>query len=348
MKKQTIDQLREGDVVGDFFAVAECERKTTGANKPFLSLVFADETGHLPGVAWDGVDRLAGILVPDTIVRLEGRVDQYKGALQLKVMDARPRKPSDKIDVGDFMPKTPHDIDLLYRSLVEVKNSVASEMLRALLDKFFDDAKFAERFRKHPAAKRMHHAYVGGLLEHTLCVAQGALALARQYTFIDRDLLVTGALLHDIGKTEEMAGGVTTDYTVHGQLVGHLTIGSEMVGHAAATIKGFPNQMLWEVQHLVLSHHGKLEFGSPVLPMTIEALALSSLDMLDAQLFQARAAITDAKREDGEFTRRAAGLDRSIYKRTSAADSRSAAPVAPPTRSELDLLQTNPAQDSLL
>lgn len=348
MKKQTMDQLREGDVVGDYFAVAECERKTTGANKPFLSLVLADATGQMPGVAWDNVDRLAGILVPDTIVRLEGRVDQYRGALQMKVMDVRPLKPSDKVDLGDFMPKTPHDIDLLYRSLIEAKNSVGNEMLRALLDKFFDDARFAERFRKHPAAKRMHHAYVGGLLEHTLCVAQAALMLVRQYAFLNRDLLVTGALLHDVGKTEEMSSGVTTDYTVHGQLVGHLTIGSEMVGRAVATIKNFPTPLLWEVQHLILSHHGKLEFGSPVVPLTMEALALNTLDMLDANLFQARTAIEDAKREDGEFTRRALGLDRVIYKRTSPADGSAAAPVALPTRRELELLQTGPAQDSLL
>jgi len=348
MKKQSIDQLREGAVVGDFFAVAECDRKMTGANKAFLSLVFADATGRIPGVAWDNIDRLATILTPDSIVRIEASVTSYKGELQLRVLDARPLKPSDKVDTADFMAKTPHDISHLYRQLVDIKNSVAEPMVRAMLDHFFDDVSFADRFRKQPAAKRMHHAYTGGLLEHTLSVAQSCVKLAGQYPFLNRDQLVAGALLHDIGKLEEMASGITTDYTVRGQLVGHLTIGSEMIGRAAATIKNFPDPLKWELQHLVLSHHGQLEFGSPVLPVTIEALALHALDMLDAQLFQARSAIETDAQEDAQFTKRVYGLDRTIYKRLASERGPAIAPIAAALDHELNLVQNKPAQESLL
>jgi len=348
MKKQSIDQLREGSVVGDFFAVAECDRKMTAANKSFLSLVFADATGRIPGVAWDNIEHLTTVLVPDSIVRIEASVTSYKGGLQLRVLDARPLKSSDKIDTADFMPKTPHDISHLYRQLVDIKNSVAEPMVRAMLDHFFDDTSFADKFKKQPAAKRMHHAYTGGLLEHTLSVAQSCVKLAGQYPFMHRDLLVAGALLHDIGKIEEMSCGVTTDYTVRGQLVGHLTIGSEMIGRAAGTLKNFPDSLKWELQHLVLSHHGQLEFGSPVLPVTIEALTLHALDMLDAQLFQARAAIVEDVQEGAQFTKRVYGLDRTIYKRLVSERGPTAAPVATALDRELDLVQPKPAQESLL
>lgn len=352
MKKMTVAQLRDNDVVGDLFAVVACDRKTTNTNKPFLTATFADATGQINGVAWDNVDRLAAIIVPDTIVRIEASVSSYKGDPQLKILDARPLKASDKIDMADFMPKTPHDIDHLYRQLLQVKNSVADPMVRALLDHFFDDAAIAERFRKHPAAKRMHHAYVGGLLEHTLCVANACIALAANYPFLNRDVLVAGALLHDIGKLEEMASGITTEYTVHGQLVGHLTIGSDMIGRAAAGIKGFPQELAWQLQHLALSHHGQLEFGSPVVPVTLEALALHVADMLDAQLFQARAAIDADTNAEADFTRRALGLDRSIYKRTQADDGK-AAPVAPAVpkaarERQPSLMPAKPEQESLL
>ena len=348
MKKVYIEQLRDGDSIGDFFAVAQCERKTTGANKPFLSLVLSDATGRVPGVAWDNVDRLAAALQPGAIVRVEAAVGSYRGEPQLKVFDARPLKPSDKINPADFAPKTPHDVEYLYRQLLACREQVADQHLRALLDAFFAAPACAEQFKQHPAAKRMHHAYRGGLLEHTLSVTQACLRICEHYTFLNRDVLVSGALLHDIGKLAEMGGDVVTDYTTQGQLVGHLSIGCEMVAKAAAAIPGFPDVLKWQVQHMILSHHGQHEFGAPVLPSTLEALTLHYLDMLDAHLFQARAAVESEQKEPGEFTKRVYGLERAFYKGGVAAAPGAAPLAAAPLAAELDVIKDVPAQDTLL
>lgn len=348
MKKIFVEQLRDGDTVGDFFVVAQCERKTTGANKPFLSLVLSDATGRVPAVAWDNVDRLAAALQPGAIVRIEGAVGSYKGELQLKIMDARPLKASDKINPADFAPKTPHDVEHLYRQLLACRDCVTDRHLRALLDAFFTAPAFAEQFKQHPAAKRMHHAYRGGLLEHTLSVAQACLRICEHYTFLNRDVLLAGALLHDIGKLAEMSGDLVTDYTTQGQLVGHLNIGCEMVAKAAAAIPDFPDILKWHVQHMILSHHGQYEFGAAVLPSTLEALTLHYLDVLDAHLFQARAAVESEQKEPGDFTRRVYGLERAFYK-AELPGSAAGAPVAPaPLAPELDGIKEIPAQDTLL
>lgn len=345
MKRVFIEQLRDGDTVGDFFVVAECERKTTGANKPYLSLVLSDATGRVAAVAWDNVDRLAGVLQPGAIVRIEGSVGSYKGGLQVKISDARSVKPSDRIDTGDFTPKTPHDVEQLYKQLLALRDMVSDRHLRALLDAFFTDAGFAERFKQQPAAKRMHHAYRGGLLEHTVSVAQACVRVCEHYSFLNRDLLLTGALLHDIGKVEEMGGEIVTEYTTRGQLVGHLSIGCEMVAQTAAKIAGFPEVLKWQVQHMILSHHGEYEFGAAVLPATLEALTLHYVDVLDAHLFQARAAVESEREEPGDFTRRVYGLERAFYKRGQMG---SMGEEGAPLSVELDVMKEVPGQDMLL
>jgi len=348
MKKVFVEQLRDGDTVGDFFAVAQCERKTTGANKPFLSLVLSDATGRVPAVAWDNVDRLAAALQPGAVARIEAAVGSYKGELQLKIMDARPLKAADKINPADFTPKTPHDVEHLYAQLLACRERVSDRHLRALLDAFFTAPAFAEQFKQHPAAKRMHHAYRGGLLEHTLSVAQACLRICEHYSFLNRDLLITGALLHDIGKLAEMSGELVNDYTTQGQLVGHLSIGCEMVAKAAAAIPGFPDILKWHVQHMILSHHGQYEFGAPVLPSTLEALTLHYLDMLDAHLFQARTAVENEQKEPGDFTKRVYGLERAIFKAPLPGAAGDTAVPPAPLAAELDVIKDVPAQDTLL
>ncbi|MCX7846506.1 MAG: HD domain-containing protein [bacterium] len=348
MKKQFIEQLRDGETIGDFFVVAECERKTTGANKAYLSLVLSDGTGRAPAVAWDNIDRLASILQPGTIVRIEGAVGSYKGGLQIKITDARSVKPSDRLDPSDFVPKTPHDVEHLYRQLLACRDLVLDRHLRALLDAFFTDPEFAARFKEHPAAKRMHHAYRGGLLEHTVSVAHACLRICEHYSFLNRDVLLTGALLHDVGKLAEMAGEIVTDYTTYGQLVGHLNIGCEMIAKAVDKIPDFPDILKWQIQHMILSHHGEYEFGAAVLPATLEALTLHYLDVLDAHLFQARAAVEDEQEEPGDFTKRVYGLERCFYKRGLKEKGTSPAAPSAPLAGEPDLLKEVPGQETLL
>ena len=352
-----ISQLKENDIAGDFFAVTRCDRKTTRTNKPYLDVELADASGKIVARVWDNVDKLANALIPGKIARVEASVEKYNNALQMKILDARPLRDDDEIDPADFMAKTPYDIDHLFHKLLEYKNSIANQKIRQLLDFFFENDDFVVKFKNHPAAKAMHHAYVGGLLEHTVTLAQSCNNLAKVYPKINRDILLAGALLHDIGKIKEMTCDLTTEYTVPGRLLGHLAMGSEMIAQAARLIPDFPEDLKLVMQHLILSHHGQLDFGSPILPATPEALALHSLDMLDANLFQAYEAISGEKEND--FTKIVYGLDRRFYTKIEQNENNvdeSIAPVAPEIDpsiekiepQELDIQDTSPKQESLL
>jgi len=188
MKRKMISQLKENDVVGDFFVVTRCDKKTTRTNKPYLDAQLADASGKIIARVWDNVDKLAEALVPGKIVRLEASIDSYQNNLQMKILDARPLRPDDKIDPADFMAKTPYDIDHLFHKFLEYKNSIANPKIRQLVDYFFENDEFVEKFKKHPAAKAMHHAYVGGLLEHTVTLVHSCDNLAKVYSKLNRDI----------------------------------------------------------------------------------------------------------------------------------------------------------------
>ena len=356
MKRKMIDQLRENDVVGDFFVVTKCEKKITRTNKPYLDAEIADASGKIVARVWDNVDKLAEILVSGKIVRLEASIDSYQNNLQMKIMDARSLRKDDKIDPADFMAKTPYDIDHLFHKLLEYKNSIANPKIRQLVDYFFENDEFVEKFKKHPAAKAMHHAYVGGLLEHTVTLLHSCDNLTKVYGKLNRDVLLAGALLHDIGKTKEMSCDVSTEYTVSGRLLGHLAMGSEMIAQAVNSINDFPEDLKFVMQHLILSHHGQLDYGSPVLPATPEALALHSLDMLDANLFQAFEAIDEEKQND--FTKIVYGLSRRFYTKMEQNENNeeTIAPLVPEVDDsnkivetpELDITDYSPTQETLL
>lgn len=356
MKKIHVSHLNDGDTVTDFFAVTDCAKRTTRSNKPYLAVQLADATGTIVGRVWDNVEKLHPALTSGTIARITAKIENYQGELQMNIIDARKTTEKDAIDQSDFMPQTPHDIDLLLEQLLDIKNSVGDASIRTLLDCFFSHTETVQAFRMHPAAKKMHHAYIGGLLEHTLSVTKLCLQIAENYSYVNRDILIAGALLHDIGKLHEMAYDVATEYTVHGSLVGHLTIGSQMVDEAAKNSKEISKETLWQIQHLILSHHGHLEFGSPVIPATIEAFILHHADILDAQLFQAQNAIESDEEPDAPFTNYVRGLDRRIMKPTEKSTAKNAAGISPapvnPTNTdtddELTLPGEPPAQDSLL
>ena len=351
MKDFTAANLPSGNIE-EFFAVSRCERRMTKSNKPYLHVVFADASGEVPGKAWDNADALEKILLPGSIIKVSAAVELYNGSHQLRVTDARSLRPDETVDPADFKPSSPFDTNHMYRQLLEYKNSINDLSIRTLLDSFFEQEQFAAKFKSHPAAKRMHHAYNGGLLEHTLSMLKSADLLARHYSYLNRDLLIAAVLLHDIGKLVEMDGELTTEYTTQGILVGHIPVGSEMVAKAADAIPGFSQDIKWQLQHCILSHHGRLEFGSPVLPCTLEAMVLHAIDYLDAQLFQARDAIEKDAASPSAFTEKVFGLDRSIYKSSFSSEpsSLSPAPVSPqePMPDELNLKGSSPAQDTLL
>lgn len=247
------------------------------------------------------------------VVHLQGAVQSYREKLQLKVDGVAPVA-KDGVDLADFLPATIHDRTDMAAELQVIVGSVANPQLKKLLNRFFKKGEIWERFQAAPAAKGIHHAYIGGLLEHSLSMARVADMLAGHYEGVDRSLLLAGALLHDLGKIEELAmeNGLI-DYTARGRLKGHLVIGSEMVGKAAAEIADFPEELLERLQHLVLSHHGRQEFGSPTVPMTVEAFLLNYIDELDSKmnvLEQLRRKMNSTELSWSEYQR---SLERYLY-----------------------------------
>ncbi len=279
-----VEQLKEGDRFEDLFLVKNVKLGETRAGKPYLVLTVMDKSGEVSGPVWDNVAALQKICVAGLVVKISGMVQSYRESLQLRV-DGVVTVPQEEIDLGNFYPASPRNILEMADEIQGIVLSVTNPFLRKLLNHFFKKSDRWSQFQDAPAAKGIHHAYIGGLLEHSLSVAKVADFLAKHYEGIDRSLLIAGALLHDIGKLEElkMENGLV-EYTVRGRLKGHLVIGSEMVAQVAGSIPDFPEELLEQLQHLILSHHGRQEFGSPAVPMTVEAFMLSFLDDLDAKM----------------------------------------------------------------
>ena len=283
MKKRFITDIKAGDVVNDVFVLAEkiLSQKRDGNN--FLNVVLSDKTGTLKGVVWDNVDQITAAVTSGDFVSIRGTVGEYKGTLQLvvKTMDLCPRE---ALDPKDFLPATSRDIDGMFQRLVKITASLTTPYLKKLFDAFWEDDEFVRKFKTAPAAKKMHHAYIGGLLEHTLSMTSLADKVAGHYSGIDRDLLVSGAVLHDIGKTDEFEYQFKIDYTDEGRLLNHIVIGLKMVDEKLSGIEDFPEDQIFLLKHMIVSHHGAREFGSPEPPKTIEAVLLNYIDEIDSKV----------------------------------------------------------------
>jgi len=283
-KERFIKDLSEGEQLNELFMVKTARLGETRAGKPYLSLQFSDSSGEISGPAWDNVETFEKVCTVGAIVRVRGSVQTYREKLQLKVDDITAVEQSE-YRLDDFIPASRRRPESMEAELFELIGSIKNPFFKKLLLQIFTNTEPGQRFLSSPAAKGIHHAYLGGLLEHSLSMAQVAHLLADHYPNIDGDLLVAGALLHDIGKTAELDHEVgVIDYTDIGRLKGHLVIGCEFIGRAADKIENFPRELLTHLQHLVLSHHGRQEFGSPVVPMTAEALLLSFIDDMDAKM----------------------------------------------------------------
>ena len=279
-----IDKLRDGMHVSDVYL---CKQKTialTKNGKEYGNLVLQDKTGQIESKIWDL--HSPGIRDFDAMdyVYVEGNVTVFNNANQLNIQRIQ-KAPEGSYDQADYFPISSKNIDDMYKELRDLIASVKNLYLKQLLMSFFiDDKAFARRFKSHSAAKSVQHGFIGGLLEHTLSVAQLCSMIAGHYPFIDRDLLITGALLHDIGKTSELSPFPQNDYTDEGQLLGHIIIGARMAEEHIASIDGFPERLRNELVHMILSHHGELEYGSPKKPALIEAMVLSLADNMDAKV----------------------------------------------------------------
>lgn len=283
-KKLYVKEMAEGDTFAGVFAIKTVRQGETKAGKPYLLLTLMDKSGEVSCPVWNNVAKTAEFCSVGAFVRCSGNVNSFRGQLQLQVESLEPVAVAE-VDIIDFLPETSKDRQRLALALKNFVGSVKDPWLQKLLRIFFGKGPWWQRFKEAPAAKGAHHACVGGLLEHTLSVVSVADNLSRHYPGVNRSLLLAGALLHDIGKLEEMGfQGPVVEYTAAGRLKGHLVIGSEMIAEAAASIEGFPEALLDQLQHLILSHHGRLDYGSPVLPMTVEAFLLSMIDDLDAKM----------------------------------------------------------------
>lgn len=280
-----LQALKEQDRIRGSLLVAEKHLQTTKDGKPFLRLQLMNRTGTIEAVLWDGAEPAYRLLCqsPKPVVEVEGVVVLYQQERRIRLhnLSAAPGQTS---RVEDFLPVSSRDPEEMAEELHRTVRKVGNPFLRRLLEATFRDPEIWEAFRLAPAAKRMHHAYCGGLLEHTLSLARLAQLAHKNYPFLDPDLLLTGALVHDLGKAWELQAEAGFEYSDEGRLVGHILIGLEVLQKKIEGIPEFPPSLALSLKHLVLSHHGEMEFGSPKRPMTLEAVCLHGLDDLDAKL----------------------------------------------------------------
>ena len=278
-----IEELREGEMVSEIYLCKTKQIAKTKAGKSYYSLVLQDKSGTLDGKVWELSNGIEHFDAMDYI-KIEGQVTSFQGSNQLNIK--RIRKASEgEYDPANYMPCTGKNVEEMYQELVGYISLVKDVYLKQLLEGYFvKDAAFIKAFKNHSAAKSVHHGFIGGLLEHTLSVTRLCDYYCKSYPILKRDLLLTAAMLHDMGKVVELSPFPINDYTDDGQLLGHIVMGCEMVGEQIREIPGFPKKLGNELKHCILAHHGELEFGSPKKPALVEAVALNFADNTDAKM----------------------------------------------------------------
>ena len=287
-----IEELREGERIGEVYLCKHKQTATTKAGKPYDSLILQDKTGTLDAKIWDVGS--SGIEEFDKLdyIYVVGDVTSFQGALQLNVKRVKKMSETD-VNPSDYLPVSEYNIEEMYQKLLAYIAQMKHPYLKQLAESFFADADFAKRFQFHSAAKSVHHGFVGGLVEHTLHVTQICDFFSKLYPMLNRDLLLTAAMFHDIGKLTELSTFPANDYTDDGQLLGHIMIGAMEVQKHIDQIEGFPKRTASELIHCILAHHGELEYGSPKKPALAEAIALSFADNSDATLETMREALSN-------------------------------------------------------
>lgn len=294
-----IETLREGEKVADIYFCKSKSSAVTKNGKPYDSVLLQDKTGTIDAKIWDpnslGINDFDAMDYVDVV----GDVISFNGVLQLNVKRVR-KVQEGEYDPKEYLPVSEKNVDEMYAELLGYVKSVKNPYLHELLEMFFvKDEDFIKKFKFHSAAKSVHHSFIGGLLEHTLSVTKLCDFYAERYEVIQRDLLLTAAMFHDIGKVKEIAPFPINDYTDDGNLLGHIVMGSEWIGEAAKKIPGFPDRLLVQLKHCILAHHGELEYGSPKKPAMVEAIALNLADNTDAKLETMKEIFAGAQSADG-------------------------------------------------
>ena len=319
-KRLPIKDLRPDDRLEQVFLVSSRELRQSKAGKPFIQAELQDASGRIKAMMWDAAPAIAADMPPESFILAKVRVEQYQGATQLVIESFRPID-SDKVDMADFLAHTEKDINQLWEQTLNHLRKIKDKPLLQLIKQFVGDEQLMERFRSCPAAVKMHHAYVGGLLEHTENMLATALRILPGYPQLNADLLLVGIFLHDMGKTAELDYSLSIKFTDAGNLLRHLVQGVLLVEDKArlagqATGGQFPRDTLDQVMHIILSHHGQYDYGSPVLPATAEALLVHHLDNIDAKLNGLQQALATMLPDDGNWTSWMKMFDRQMYRPT--------------------------------
>ena len=312
MKQDYIADLKPETNIHTTFLVHLKERKIANNGSAYLDLTFRDSSGVITAKIWD-CDRFKLDFELGDVVLVDGTVEEYRGTSQIRIRKVA-KCAAEEFDLHDYLPRSRRDSEEMYTLLVARLREVSDGPLQTLLLAVIEDPGIAEKYKLAPAATSYHHAYLGGLLEHVLSLVELGDKLCDHYEWLDRDLVLAGLVLHDLGKIEELNFTSGFSYTTRGQLLGHITIGLEILGEKLRLIPGFPPELKDKVEHLILAHHGRLEFGSPKEPMFPEALLVHHLDDLDSKLESMRAQFITDKNRAGEWTARNRALGRELLK----------------------------------
>ena len=318
MSRRFVNQLANGDSLDEVFLVADKQLRANRQGNLYLHLELRDKSGAIGARLWNANEGLARTFEPGDYLQVRGKVQVFQGALQVILSHVEPTDPR-QLSAEDFLPQTSQNVAKLTIRLRELLRKIGDPHLRALVDCFLIDDEFLRKFTTAPAGIKNHHAYQSGLLEHVVTLLTVADRITDLYPEVDRDLLMTGIFLHDIGKIEELSYERAFAYTDEGQLIGHLVMGVEMLRDkvdrtADLTGEPFPRELLLRLKHMIVSHHGTHEFGSPKLPMTPEAIALHYLDNLDAKIHTFTREIRDDPCKETSWTPFQQNLGRRLYK----------------------------------
>lgn len=313
-KEIYLQDIKPGDKIASSFLVAEKNMAFSQKGSAYLNVRLKDKTGEIESKVWDNAVALDQVFKKGDIVYIEGRVQTYRNALQISIITIKPCAPQD-VDPSDYLPVSKIDSTAMFQDILAYIDAISSEPIKKLLTAFFYDEKTADLFRRAPAAKGFHHIYLGGLLEHTLSVVRLLDHAAKHYPQLNRDLLIAGGILHDIGKIYEFSYDGLIAYSDEGRMIGHLVMGVEMIDKKIEAIPDFPVQLALELRHIILSHHGEFEFGSPKRPKTLEALVIHFMDDLDAKVNAFGSFVAaDAANADSDWTTYNRFFERYLYK----------------------------------
>lgn len=313
MKKIFIDEIQERDVIESPFLVRDKTLAMAKNGKPYMTVKLVDRSGEIEGRIWDRVDEFDRLFERDDFIVVQGKASTYLNKKQLVVQNLR-RIDESEIELADFMPVSPRDISTMRDELIALVASLRDPALRSLANSLFGDPDLLNAYAMAPAAKSMHHAYIGGLLEHSLAIAALVELISPRYPVLNRDLLILGALLHDIGKIGELSYMRSFDYTDEGKLIGHIVMGVELIDDHIRKLPEFPKGLTMQIKHLILSHHGQYDYGSPKRPKTMEAITLNFLDDLDSKLNGVAAHIDREAENPSSWTSHHRLYDRYFYK----------------------------------